>query len=136
MKLWLAGCIAVLLLESGVRAQPQIGSYIPPVVNPRPAISPYLNLNRTLNPAINYYGIVRPQIENHQAITQLQQQVQTTQTQIQNQTGQTGLMGQDEMLPTGRTGGYFNYSHYFPIYSRNAGNTGGTATPAATGVRR
>jgi hypothetical protein len=111
----------VLLFGSGVNAQaPQIGTYSPPVTNPRPVISPYLNLNRTgVNPAINYFGIVRPQMENHQAIQNLQQQVQVTQGMMQTQ---PGPMANDEIAPTGRTvGSYFNYSHYFPLYGRGAG---------------
>ncbi|HWY88680.1 MAG TPA: hypothetical protein VNX28_18350 [Gemmataceae bacterium] len=132
MKSCLAGLLAALILASGAYAQPQIGSYTPPVVNPHPTISPYLNLNRGgVNPAINYYGIVRPQIENHQAIQNLQQQFQTTQGMIQ---GQAGAQASEEMAPTGRAaGGYFNYSHYFPLYSRGAG---GTSAAGSNGTRR
>jgi hypothetical protein len=130
MKICLASVVGVLVLGTSVHAQPQIGSYTPPVTNPRPIISPYLNLNRGgVAPAIDYFGIVRPQIDNQKAIQQLQQQYQTTQGQL----GQLGQqLGTDEMAPTGRTtmGGYFNYSHYFPLYNRGAGATGGT------GIRR
>ena len=113
----------MIAFAQGIHAQPQIGSYSPPVVNPHPITSPYLNLNRTgTNAAVNYYGIVRPQIQSHQAIQNLQNQVQTTQTQVQNQ---AGALSNEEMAPTGRmTGGYLNYSHYFPIFSRGAGNSG------------
>jgi hypothetical protein len=136
MKHCIAGLCTVLTLATSAYAQPQIGSYTPPVVNPRPLISPYLNLNARgmTNSAVNYYGIVRPQMENHQAIQQLQQQFQMTQNL---QPGQTGQMQPDEMMPTGHSmGGYFNYSHYFPIYSRSAGGTGGTAGTGLTGIRR
>jgi hypothetical protein len=124
MKLRTLSLALTLALAQDIYAQPQIGSYSPPVVNPRPVVSPYLNLNRGGSPpAINYYGIVRPQIENHQAIQGLQQQVQTTQTQLQNQ---TGAMANEEMAPTGRAvGGYLNYTHYFPLFSRGAGGSGG-----------
>jgi hypothetical protein len=130
MKPYLVSLLAMLALGTGAGAQQQIGSYSPPVVNPRPVISPYLNLNHGGGvPAVNYYGIVRPQIENQQAIQHLQQQVQTTQGLMQNQTGT--LAGED-MAPTGRAmGGYFNYSHYFPLYSRGAGGSTGNS-----GVRR
>ena len=130
MKHCIAGLAAILVSASSAYAQPQIGSYTAPVVNPRPLISPYLNLN--LRPgaasAVNYYGIVRPQMENHQAIQNLQQQFQMTQDYgVGQQTGQTQ---QGEMLPTGHViGGYFNYSHYFPAYSRSGG-------AGATGFRR
>ena len=129
MKRYLAGALAAFTIATaGARAQPQIGNYNQPVVNPHPLISPYLNLNHGGVPtAINYYGIVRPQIDNHQAIQHLQQQVQTTQGLIQNQ---TAPLANDEMAPTGRNvGGYFNYSHFFPLYTRSAGGANG-------GVRR
>lgn len=129
MKHCFAGLAAVLALATTAHAQPQIGSYTPPIVNPRPLISPYLNLN--LRPgaasAVNYYGIVRPQMENHQAIQQLQQQFQFTQDYVPAQTGQTQ---EGAMMPTGHTmGGYFNYSHYFPIFARPGG-------AGVTGFRR
>ncbi len=133
MKHCFAGLCIALALGTNAYAQPQIGSYTPPVVNPRPLISPYLNLNARgmTNSAVNYYGIVRPQMENHQAIQQLQQQFQTTQNL---QPGQTGQLQEGEMMPTGHTmGGYFNYSHFFPIYSRGTGGTTGTGV---TGIRR
>ena len=137
MKHCFAGLCTVLALGTNAYAQPQIGSYSPPIVNPRPLISPYLNLGTRTgnNSAVNYYGIVRPQMENRQAIQQLQQQFQTTQNL---QPGQTGQLTTDEMLPTGRTtGGYFNYSHYFPIYSRGTGgSTGGGTAPGMNGIRR
>src|SRR5438105_12014357 len=126
MNRFLAGIVATLTLAASLKAQPQIGTYNQPVVNPRPVISPYLNLNHGgAPPAINYYGIVRPQIENHQAIQNLQQQVQTTQGMIQNQ---AAPLANDEMAPTGRNvGGYLNYSHCFPLYSRGAGGAAGGA---------
>jgi hypothetical protein len=130
MKRCLASLFAVLIAAASAHAQPQIGSYNPPVVNPRPIVSPYLNLNRNGfgNTAVDYFGIVRPQIDNQRAIQQLQQQFQFTQ-------GQVGQLNQqqpaDEMAPTGRAlGGYFNYSHYFPLFNRGAGSTG------VTGIRR
>src|SRR4051794_19633319 len=48
--------------------------YTPP--SARPAVSPYLNLTRTgTDPAINYYGIVRPQLEFNNSIQNLNRQV-------------------------------------------------------------
>jgi hypothetical protein len=42
----------------------------------RPAVSPYLNLfNGGTNPAINYFGIIRPQIEFRNSLLQMQQQI-------------------------------------------------------------
>jgi hypothetical protein len=137
MKNCLPSLAALLIAGSSVYAQPQIGSYSPPVTNPFPIISPYLNMNRTgTAPAINYYGIVKPQMESQQAIQQLQQQYQMTQNNglARNPyASQNSLSGEQEMAATGRPlGGYFNYSHYFPLYYRG-GNGGGTGMP---GIRR
>jgi len=127
MKSCLAAAFAVLVTSTGVFAQPQIGSYTPPQVNPHPTISPFLNLNRSgVSPGVNYFGIVRPQMENQQAIQQLQQ----FQKQFPTTQGQTGQLPNEEMAPTGHVaGGFFNYGHYYPLFTR-----GGTA--ATGGVRR
>jgi len=128
MKKRLLGLFATLIFGSTVSAQPQIGSYNPPVYNPQPLVSPYLNLNNNrggVNPAINYFGIVRPQIENQQAVQQLQLQVQANHGLIQGIGQGLGQVGNEEIGPTGHAmGGFFNYGHYYPLYSRGGGGTG------------
>ncbi len=124
MKYCRASLVAALLLGSNVHAQQPLGGYTPPTVSQRPTISPYLNLNRGsgLNSATNYFGIVRPQFDNQQALQQLQQQNQATQGMLQNQAGQVAF---DEMTPTGhRLGGFFNYGHYYPLFSQGGGAAG------------
>ncbi len=104
MKRCLATLAAVLATGTSVHAQPQIGSYSPPVVNTRPVVSPYLNLNNRngTNAAINYYGIVQPQIQNQQAIQQLQ--VQQGQMALgMNQTQGAGLLANEEIAPRGES---------------------------------
>jgi hypothetical protein len=101
--------------------QPQFGS---PATG-RPPVSPYLNLGRGGNPAINYYGVVRPQQQAALAIQSLDMQQDYLQQSligpggvIGGPTGPAPLGG----LPgaTGGTTGYFfNYSHYYPLM-RNA----------------
>ena len=60
----------VLLLAAPLVAQPQ-----PRATPTRPVFSPYLNLlGGTGNPGLNYYGIVRPQMQLQQQFNQLQQQ--------------------------------------------------------------
>src|SRR5262245_12524565 len=52
------------------------GIYYPqPTPNPyaRPVVSPYLNLARGGNPAINYFGLTKPQLDFNKQV-QLQQQ--------------------------------------------------------------
>ncbi|MBL8799704.1 MAG: hypothetical protein JNM56_37830 [Planctomycetia bacterium] len=80
-------------------------------VNPitRPTFSPYLNLlRRDNNPAINYYGLVRPEIEFRNSMNQVQQQLNSVQsTQIQNE----AALG---ALATGHRTQFQSYGHYFP----------------------
>ncbi len=111
----------------------QIGSYNRPRVNPNPTISPYLNLTRPGNTAINYFGIVRPQQE---AIRQFQQI--DSQMMLDEQLAAQAFAGQPTVGPTfgritGHPAGFFNYSHYytFPGQRGSGGNfgTGGTFTP-------
>ena len=51
--------------------------YSQPGVSPynRPTVSPYLNLLNRGNPAVNYYGLVRPQQAYNTALYSLEQQV-------------------------------------------------------------
>ena len=88
----------------------------------RPPVSPYLNLlRRGSDPAVNYYGIVRPEIEFRSGLQNLQQQVNTV---GQDVTAQDQALG---LLPaTGHPVQFFNYSHYF-----GQGFNGGTGTQGA-----
>src|SRR5438132_8286218 len=77
--------------------------YSPPVT--RPTVSPYLNLlNRSNSTALNYYGIVRPQVEFRSNIGQLQRQGALTQEEIRDSAG--GLV-------TGHPTYFFTYGSYF-----------------------
>jgi hypothetical protein len=81
-----------------------------------PAYSPYLNLLRGGNPAVNYYGIVRPQIAFNNAVQGLQQQINTVAAQSYAPTTT------DAGLPmTGHAASYMNYSHFFPGLTGVAG---------------
>jgi hypothetical protein len=74
LALTTAGVLASLLVGGETRLYAQ--TFGRPPVNPaaRPAYSPYLNLYRRGNPAINYYGLVVPQVGFANSITTLQQQ--------------------------------------------------------------
>jgi hypothetical protein len=109
---------ATVLAGSGrVSAQPQ-----PPVIN-RPTFSPYLNLLGGFgSPAINYYGLVRPQMQFMQQQAQIQQQLnmQTQAIQAQNTAIANGLV--DPLLPvTGRGATFGYYSHYYPTLASRGG---------------
>jgi hypothetical protein len=100
--------LALLALFHPGRASAQVPGARPTLgYNPyqRPTISPYLNLARGGNPAINYYGLVRPQIEQQQAIQQLQGQ--------QNLFQQTLLQQPTAALNTGHPTSFLSHSRYF-----------------------
>jgi hypothetical protein len=73
----------------------------------RPTVSPYVNLLRGGSAGINYYGIVRPELETRSSIQQLQRQVGQTQAEVTQATTPSGLP------TTGHPTVFFNYSHYF-----------------------
>jgi hypothetical protein len=127
--------LAVVLLGLGAPAG-GFAQYIPspasPVYGARPAYSPYLNLNRGgINPAFNYYGLVRPEIEARTAYQGLQ--IQVNQVRQEAQSAQF-VQEQGDLLPaTGYTARFFDYGRYFPggapgqLGTRGLTGLGGTA---------
>lgn len=111
-------------------AQAQIGMYAPPQINPRPTISPYLNILRG-NPAINYFGTVRPQIEMNRQLFHLQQEVQQLQPGVVMPLDQSALgpNGIATGLTTGHPASFQNYSHYYGNRLGTSGVAGGTGNP-------
>ena len=96
----------------------------------RPTTSPYLNLNRAgVPPAINYYGLVRPELAFRGSIQNLQTQVDTNRQLITTGSGGTGTAG---VLTTGHSAVFLNNGGYF--LNQSGGTPGGgrgTAGPAA-----
>jgi hypothetical protein len=127
LAMWAAAVGAAVALSAGA-ARAQFGYYSPPPTSPFPRspISPYLNLARGGNPAINYYGLVRPQIETQQSIYGLQQQlgglsqVQALQSEAARSSATTGH-------PTR----FFNYSHYFMSSGGGASSFSGVRGPGS-----
>lgn len=97
---------------AGVGQPPAPPRYSPP-------FSPYLNLARPgTSPALNYYGLVRPQVEGRAAAQNLLSQVQ------QNAQGLTKLQqpGAGPVLgPTGFQVGYMTHLGYFQNNASGAG---------------
>jgi hypothetical protein len=133
-QLSLTALALVLGLASYAQAQP------PSRYSPGPAFSPYLNLFRQgTNPAINYYGIVRPEIDFRTSIQGLQQDVGAlTAPPTGHDPGAT-----QALPPTGHTPRFQNYGTYYGrslttgLVTRSpfgrytgAGTTGGTGTGA------
>jgi hypothetical protein len=118
LAIWLAGamCVTVLGAEPA-RAQP-------PGVR-QPAFSPYLNLLRPGGtPALNYYGLVRPEQQFRQSIQTLQTGVAANQQALGAiQTGGVGLPA------TGHPTQFLNYGGYFLNNGPSLGR-GVAASPA------
>ncbi len=92
-------------------ASAQLGVYNRPQVSPRPTINPYLNLTGRGQMAVNYYGIVKPQLEMYQGLQQVHQEIQQLQPLL------SGPMSQGNQIDTLRTGHpvvFQSTSHYFP----------------------
>ncbi len=84
---------------------PYTQPYSPPVLNP------YLNLLNRGNPAINYYGIVRPQIEQGQQLQVLQYGLNRTAAEVN--AAETAATTPGPLAPTGHTVGFMTYTRYF-----------------------
>jgi hypothetical protein len=117
MKMSVLGmCLGVLALAVPSPALGQFYSRPPTSPFYRPPVSPYLNLMRPGLSGINYYGLVRPQVDAATAIQQLQQQ--------QLALAAAGGSLDNAALPTtGHTTRFMNYGRYFF-------NQGGANAPA------
>jgi hypothetical protein len=85
----------------------------------RPALSPYLNLANNGDPAINYYGLVRPQIAYGQAISNLNTDVNSLQAQ---QSVQTSAL-KDLPPQTGHVSSFMTQGRYFMTNGMASGTT-------------
>jgi hypothetical protein len=102
--------LTLALAASAVQAQPGVQPttqpYSPPVLNP------YLNLLRGGNPAINYYGLVRPQMQQTQQLQMLQSGLAHTTAEAEAAalapTTSTGVLAD-----TGHSVGFMTYTRYF-----------------------
>ena len=118
--IWAAAIVTLVGTASGLQAQPAVpGRPIGQV--PPPTVSPYLNLLRPgSSQAINYYGLVRPQVEFQQSIQALQSQVGFQQAQDMFRATEPGV--------TGHSVYFLNYGGYFQSM------TGRPTAPAGIGV--
>jgi len=119
--------VLVELLWLGVvwpaNAQP---TYQPPYVNPKPAISPYINMARGGNAALNYFGLVVPQQQFNNYIEQQQY--------LQSQgASATGNMTNSTLPITGVSPRFLAYNQYFLTVTPR-GRTGGGNTGVGTGA--
>jgi len=120
--LWSAALAGLVALPAGpARAQAPGARW-----NPRPVVSPYLNLTRGGSLAVNYYDLVRPQIEYGKAINSLQTEVTANQQAIANVDAAVG--GQ---TTTGHSAQFMTYKRYFQTRG-TLGTTTGTGATAPT----
>jgi len=138
MNRWLARTLAVAALcvsAQSAFAQAQIGQYTAPNVNPRPRVSPYLNLSRPgVGGGINYYNLVKPQMETQRNLLDLQSEYKVLQGVQQQQLEDPTTGTLTTQAPAQSVGGYFNYMHYYPMFNRQGA---GAITPGQVGgVRR
>jgi hypothetical protein len=99
---------------------------------PSSGYSPYLNLVRPGSPGMNYYGLVRPEVEFRNNLQQLQRNTTRLQSQLSQATGGD--------LATGHPSAFMYYGGYYPglgqgsLQSRSLPNA--TPTRPLGGYRR
>jgi hypothetical protein len=105
----------------------------------QPAVSPYLNLLNGGNPGINYYTLVRPEIEFRQRASQLEMAVQSLEQRRAAAVGETEDLIRSLNLaePLRGTGHPATFGDVYPYYNMRgaAGRpaTGAGSRPAAGG---
>lgn len=100
--------LALVLATDAVHAQAPLPPQTPAQPYTQPVIPPILNLLNRGNPAINYYGIVRPQLQNQQQLQRLQFGLAQTNAEIAATTTAAGA------LPiTGHVTGFMTQTPYF-----------------------
>src|SRR5260370_24486142 len=109
-------------------------------VNPanRPAVSPFINLTRQgSSGGVNYYGLVRPEIQFRGALLQNQQEIASNQQALSNLQG--------GVLTTGHHAAFMTQWRDFtntgigaptPAFRRSLTPPGGTASPKPNATRR
>jgi len=120
--LWLSVALLLHGVAAPLSAQEPYARPATGPSNPAP-LSPYLNMARGGNPAVNYYGLVRPQTDAQRAIQHLQQQSMAAPA--------TGLT-MDSYPNSGHTVQFMNLSHYFHNNigsGLTGGRMGGPANP-------
>jgi hypothetical protein len=101
--------LAFVLAAGAVYAQAPIVPLAPTQPYSPPVLSPYLNLLNRGNPAINYYGIVRPEVQDQQQLQRLQFGLARTTAEVEAATT-TAAPG----LPTtGHTVSFMTHASYF-----------------------
>ena len=111
--LFAVAALALLAAPSSAFAQYNAGTYSGRSDNPNgPTVSPYLNLlnnNNQLNGVPNYQSLVRPLLDQQNAIQRQGSSLQRLQQQVNTQGGGSGA-GRS----TGHSTSFMYYSHFYP----------------------
>ena len=123
--------VAAALVWIGLSAAPApgqpYGSRTAPIP-PGPTVSPYLNLTRPGGvPAINYYGLVRPQFDTYAGLRVLRQGI------LQSQLVGTAVTDLDAVPTTGRPAGFMTHGGYFMTTGGQAAVRGPAAIRVSVG---
>jgi hypothetical protein len=125
LTLTAAASFTLLASLAGGRADAQVGfPYVPPATNPfgRPVVSPYVNLARPGNLGINYFGLVRPQLQATTAINQLQTQYAVLDQQLVTD---PALGAYGTPLVSGHPSAFLNHYGYFQNWRTRTGTVAG-----------
>jgi hypothetical protein len=118
MKRAIITTLAVLAAWWGAtnHASAQFGVFGQAPVRSRPAVSPFINLGIGGGGALNYYGLVRPQVQGNEAILRMQQNLNMLNADgsMRGQLTANTPAGSQTGLQTGHAATYFNTGHYFP----------------------
>jgi hypothetical protein len=124
--LLLAACFVSAAAPNKASAQVPIGGPGGGAPQYRPAFSPYLNLLRQgSSPAVNYYGLVRPEINFYNSINQINQQVSNNQQAI-------GDIQSSAIPTTGHRVQFLNTGSYFQSMGGGTGAQLGSLSSSRT----
>jgi hypothetical protein len=138
-RLLLAGLVLAGWLTGAAGQASAQFQYFQPQTAPfsQPPVSPYLNMFRGGNPGINYYGLVKPQVQAAQTFQQLQLQQQVQAQQVQQAASQQAIAlsptAQAGPLPVTGHPAYFNGTARF--FGSVPGQTGLPTTRGTFGRR-
>ncbi|HVS37920.1 MAG TPA: hypothetical protein VMS17_20340 [Gemmataceae bacterium] len=112
MSRWKPALVVLTLALAASAARAQAPGQMPTTPYSQPVVSPYLNLLNRGNPAINYYGIVRPQIQQGQQLQTLQYGLTHAVDEINTDQGTTTTTP-GTATPTGHVAGFMTYQRFF-----------------------
>lgn len=133
----IAAVLAVAVGMAGpVYGQSRGASQVPRYTPSTPTTSPYLNLlNRNGSAATNYFGLVRPLL-NQQSINQVQaQRASTQEQQINKVKEQQQLFEQPQVKPTGTAGWFKNEGTTSPFQNSSQSHYYGQWPPPRSARR-